>query len=45
MIEEQAQVIEIRGGQLILQAQTQSTCGSCAVNRSEERRVGKECRL
>jgi len=34
MIEEQAQVIEIRGRQLILQAQTQSTCGSCAVNKS-----------
>ncbi len=34
MIEEQAQVIEIQGNQLILQAQTQSTCGSCAVNKS-----------
>ena len=33
MIEEQAQVIEIKGDQLILQAQTQSTCGSCAVNK------------
>jgi len=34
MIEEQAQVIEIQGEQLLLQAQTQSTCGSCAVNKS-----------
>ncbi|VAW50577.1 hypothetical protein MNBD_GAMMA05-193 [hydrothermal vent metagenome] len=34
MIEEQAQVIEVQGDQLILQAQTQSTCGSCAVNKS-----------
>jgi len=34
MIEEQAQVIEIRGNQLVLQVQTQSTCGSCAVNKS-----------
>jgi len=33
MIEEQAQVIDIQEGQLILQAQTQSTCGSCAVNK------------
>ena len=33
MIEEQAQVIEIQGDQLILQAQTQSACGSCAVNK------------
>ena len=33
MIEEQAQVIDIQGDQLILQAQTQSTCGSCAVNK------------
>lgn len=34
MIEEQAQVVEIKGTKLILQAQTQSTCGSCAVNKS-----------
>jgi sigma-E factor negative regulatory protein RseC len=34
MIEEQAQVIELRGNQLILQAQTQSSCASCAVNQS-----------
>jgi len=34
MIEEQAQVIEVRGNQLILQAQTQSSCSSCAVNQS-----------
>lgn len=34
MIEEQAQVIEVKGAKLILQAQTQSTCGGCAVNKS-----------
>ena len=34
MIEEQAQVIEVKGDQLVLQVQTQSTCGSCAVNKS-----------
>ncbi len=33
MIEEQAQVIEIEGSRLILQAQTQSTCGSCSANK------------
>jgi len=33
MIEEQAQVIEIKGDQLILQAQTQSACGSCVANK------------
>lgn len=33
MIEEQAQVIEINGDKLILQAQTQSTCGSCSANK------------
>jgi len=33
MIEEQAQVIEIDGEQLILQAQTQSACGSCAAKK------------
>jgi sigma-E factor negative regulatory protein RseC len=30
MIEEQAQVIEVKGDQLVLQAQTQSACGSCS---------------
>ena len=33
MIEEQAQVVEIRGNQLVLQAQTQSACGSCAASK------------
>ncbi len=33
MIEEQAQVIEIKGNKLFLQAQTQSSCGSCAVSK------------
>ena len=33
MIEEQAQVIEIIGDQLVLQAQVQSACGSCAANK------------
>ena len=33
MIEENAQVIEIKGGRLILQAQRQSACGSCAANK------------
>lgn len=33
MIEEQAQVIEIKGDTLFLQAQTQSACGSCAANK------------
>ena len=33
MIEEQAQVIEIKGKRLLLQAQTQSACGSCSVNK------------
>jgi len=33
MIEEQAQVIEIKGNQLVLQAQTQSACGSCAASK------------
>ncbi len=33
MIEEQAQVIEIKGDQLLLQAQTQSACGSCSVSK------------
>lgn len=33
MIEEQAQVVEIRGDQLILQAQTQSACGSCSASK------------
>jgi sigma-E factor negative regulatory protein RseC len=30
MIEEQAQVVAVEGDQLILQAQTQSACGSCS---------------
>ncbi len=33
MIEEQAQVVEIKDDQLILQAQTQSSCGSCAASK------------
>ena len=33
MIEEQAQVIEVKGNTLFLQAQTQSACGSCAANK------------
>jgi sigma-E factor negative regulatory protein RseC len=33
MIEEQAQVIEIKGDKLILQAQVQSACGSCSANK------------
>lgn len=33
MIEEQAQVIEIKGDVLLLQAQTQTACGSCAANK------------
>ncbi len=33
MIEEQAQVVEIKGDVLLLQAQTQSACGSCAANK------------
>ena len=33
MIEEQAQVIEIKGNLLLLQAQTQSACGSCSVSK------------
>ncbi len=33
MIEEQAQVIEIKGNRLFLQAQTQSSCGSCSVSK------------
>lgn len=33
MIEENAQVIEIKGNKLFLQAQTQSSCGSCAVKK------------
>ena len=34
MIEEQAQVIDIKGTRLFLQVQTQSACGGCAVNKS-----------
>jgi len=33
MIEEQAQVVEIKGTLLVLQAQTQSACGSCAASK------------
>ena len=33
MIEERAQVIEIKDNVLFLQAQTQSACGSCAANK------------
>lgn len=33
MIEEQAQVVDIKEGRLILQAQTQSSCGSCEVSK------------
>lgn len=33
MIEEQAQVVEVRGAQLVLQAQTQSACGSCSASK------------
>ncbi len=33
MIEERAEVIEIKGDKLLLQAQVQSACGGCAVNK------------
>ena len=33
MIEEQAEVVEVIGDQLVLQAKTKSACGSCAVNK------------
>ena len=33
MIEEQIEVIEVIGDQLVLQAKTKSACGSCAVNK------------
>ncbi len=33
MIEEQAQVVEIKGSQIILQAQTQSACASCSASK------------
>jgi len=33
MIEEQAEVVEIIGDQLVLQAQTQSACGSCSASK------------
>ena len=33
MIEEQAEVVEVIGSQLVLQAQTQSACGSCAASK------------
>jgi len=32
MIEEQARVVAIKGNQLVLQAQTQSACGSCSAS-------------
>jgi len=33
MIEEQAEVVEVIGSQLVLQAQTQSACGSCSASK------------
>jgi sigma-E factor negative regulatory protein RseC len=33
MIEEWAQVVEMKGDQLVLQAQTKSSCGSCAASK------------
>jgi sigma-E factor negative regulatory protein RseC len=33
MIEEQAQVVEIKGDKLLLQTQVQSTCGACSVSK------------
>ncbi len=33
MIEEEAQVVEVNGNELTLQAQTQSACGSCSANK------------
>lgn len=33
MIEETAQVVELKGSQLVLQAQTKSSCGSCAASK------------
>jgi len=33
VIEEQAQVVEVLGSQLVLQAQTQSACGSCSASK------------
>jgi sigma-E factor negative regulatory protein RseC len=33
MIEEQIEVVEVIGDQLVLQAKTKSACGSCAVNK------------
>lgn len=33
MIEEQVQVIEIAGNQIVLQGETQSACGSCSANK------------
>lgn len=33
MIEEQAQVIEVKDNELLLQAQTQSACGACSANK------------
>lgn len=33
MIEEQTEVVEVLGDQLVLQARTESACGSCAVSK------------
>ncbi len=33
MIEEQAEVVEVIGSRLVLQAQTQSACGSCSASK------------
>ena len=33
MIEEQAQVVDVKGNKLLLQAQTQSACGSCSASK------------
>ncbi len=33
MIEEEAQVVEIKGSQVILQARTQSACGNCSASK------------
>jgi len=33
VIEEQAQVVDVKGNKLLLQAQTQSACGSCSASK------------
>lgn len=33
MVEEQVQVVEVRGSQLMLEAQTQSACGNCSASK------------